>query len=364
MNKAIRLMLGGLLAGCGPATPAVPVSAVQAQPSAAVPTKPAEPAEAPQRCELPPSFKVSLGAGKAAIDGKPIANLPKGETFSEPLWKALQPCESTTGVGRFALELASDAQTGQLQALLRDLHAANFSTVELTSGTGSPTFTVDAPVPSPGSKPGTGRWISVVQKEKGFEVAEVRREADEKKSLMVGRENAADESVLTSWVQAICTASTPCDGALIELRWETPASLIVQIVQKLGPAAAKGQLPRVAISSTPPQEPPQRNYDLWNVAGVLAPPVIQKVVRNSFDVFRRCYEAGLKRDPKLEGKVLVRFVIGRDGRVSDFKDGGSDIPDKAVSACVVSGFGGLTFPPPKGGIVTVVYPIMFAPGGK
>jgi uncharacterized Zn-binding protein involved in type VI secretion len=363
MNKAIRLMLGGLLAGCGPATPAVPVSAVQAQPSAAVPTKPAEPAEAPQRCELPPSFKVSLGAGKAAIDGKPIADYqPKAHSFSEPLWKALQPCESTTGVGRYALELAGDAQTGQLAALLRELHSANFSTVELTSGTGAPTFTVDAPAPSPGTKPGTGRWISVVQKEKDFEVAEVRREADEKKSLMVGRENASDESVLASWVQATCTASTPCDGALIELRQETPASLIAQIVQKLSPAAPKGQLPRIVISSTPPQEPPQRNYDLWNVAGVLAPTVIQKVVRNSFDVFRTCYEAGLKRDPKLQGKVLVRFVIGRDGRVSDFKDGGSDIPDKAVSACVVSGFRGLTFPPPKGGIVTVMYPIAFSPG--
>ena len=38
------------------------------------------------------------------------------------------------------------------------------------------------------------------------------------------------------------------------------------------------------------------------------------------------------------------------------------MPDRASVACVVRGFGNLSFPQPEGGIVTVVYPIIFSPG--
>jgi hypothetical protein len=39
----------------------------------------------------------------------------------------------------------------------------------------------------------------------------------------------------------------------------------------------------------------------------------------------------------------------------------SDLPDAAVVKCVVDGFRKLQFPKPEGGIVTVVYPIVFNP---
>jgi hypothetical protein len=75
-----------------------------------------------------------------------------------------------------------------------------------------------------------------------------------------------------------------------------------------------------------------------------------------------CYEQGLSRNPNLQGRVSARFVIGRDGSVSNASNGGSDLPDSAVVSCVVSAFYGLSFPQPEGGIVTVVYPIMLSPG--
>jgi len=59
----------------------------------------------------------------------------------------------------------------------------------------------------------------------------------------------------------------------------------------------------------------------------------------------------------------VRFVIGHDGAVSQVANGGSDMPDSGVVSCTVRAFYGLSFPQPEGGIVTVTYPIMFAPGG-
>ena len=99
------------------------------------------------------------------------------------------------------------------------------------------------------------------------------------------------------------------------------------------------------------------------VNGRLPPEVIQRIVRQSFGRFRLCYENGLRTQPSLQGRVAVRFVIGRDGAVSQAANGGSDLPDSGVVSCVTRAFYGLSFPAPDAGIVTVTYPIMFSPGG-
>jgi hypothetical protein len=89
---------------------------------------------------------------------------------------------------------------------------------------------------------------------------------------------------------------------------------------------------------------------------------------------RECYLAGLAQNRELRGKVVVRFVIGRDGKtgpvllVTKEAEGTAnppklvtDMADPKVSDCVLGVYRGLRFPPPEGGIVTVVYPIEFAP---
>jgi hypothetical protein len=98
------------------------------------------------------------------------------------------------------------------------------------------------------------------------------------------------------------------------------------------------------------------------VNGRIAPEIIQRVVRQHFGPFRKCYEAGLGRNPNLAGRVNVSFVIDRTGAVAEAHDQGSTLPDAQAVQCVVGGFGKLSFPPPDGGIVTVVYPIQFNPG--
>jgi hypothetical protein len=107
---------------------------------------------------------------------------------------------------------------------------------------------------------------------------------------------------------------------------------------------------------------PKVRMGATSVSGRLPPEVIQRIVRQNYGRFRMCYEQGLTRNPNLEGRVSVRFVIGRDGGVSNVANGGSDLADSGVVGCVVSAFYGLSFPQPEGGIVTVVYPIMFSPG--
>jgi hypothetical protein len=114
-----------------------------------------------------------------------------------------------------------------------------------------------------------------------------------------------------------------------------------------GPSRGRG--PRVRMGAT-------------SVTGRLPPEVIQRIVRQNFGRFRLCYETGLNNNPNLIGRIAVRFVIGRDGAISNISNGGSDMPDGGVVTCVVRAFKDLTFPQPEGGIVTVVFPIMFTPG--
>jgi Ca-activated chloride channel family protein len=100
-----------------------------------------------------------------------------------------------------------------------------------------------------------------------------------------------------------------------------------------------------------------------SVSGRLPPEVIQRIVRQNFGRFRLCYENGLRNNPNLSGRVSVRFLINESGSVSSVANGGSDLPDSGVIACVVRSFSGLSFPQPDAGSVTVTFPIVFAPEG-
>jgi hypothetical protein len=116
------------------------------------------------------------------------------------------------------------------------------------------------------------------------------------------------------------------------------------------------------LSGSHRTKPPQVRMGATQVTGRLPPEVIQRIVRQNYGRFRLCYENGLRNNPNLEGRVSVRFVIGRDGSVSQVGNAGSDIPDGGVISCVTQAYYGLSFPQPEGGIVTVVYPIIFSPG--
>ncbi len=97
------------------------------------------------------------------------------------------------------------------------------------------------------------------------------------------------------------------------------------------------------------------------VTGRLPTEVVQRILRQNFGRFRRCYEQGLARNPNLTGRIAARFQIGRDGVASNVGSSGGDLPDAEVTSCVLSAFNGLSFPQPEGGLVTVVYPMLFEP---
>jgi BlaR1 peptidase M56 len=148
-------------------------------------------------------------------------------------------------------------------------------------------------------------------------------------------------------------------------RWPRAAQALVLFVAPLVVFAACSG----ATSSTVPTRSSEEGYGyefetdpLRRPSQTRLPPeAIQAVVRAHFGEFQKCYEAGLEKDPGLRGKVNVRYVFGEDGVTHTAADEHSTLPDQDVVGCVVREFGKLTYPKGKGGDVSVVYPIEFAP---
>lgn len=116
------------------------------------------------------------------------------------------------------------------------------------------------------------------------------------------------------------------------------------------------------LGGTHRSAPPKVRVGASSVSGRLPPEVIQRVVRRNFGQYRYCYEKGLAKNPTLTGRVSVRFVIGKDGATTQVSSAGSDLPSKEVVDCVLKAFERLSYPAPEGGVVVVVYPLMFEPG--
>lgn len=211
------------------------------------------------------------------------------------------------------------------------------------------------------------------------EVAAARSDEPIKSGLHVGRQTwtlqqdgkserrpSGNLPELGRWVGGLPLS----EPVLVTAEPETPASEVLAAVWMV---AQKGRAVLGPASATPPAlAPPEELREpaserAWlrvgalSVAGRLPPEVVQRVVRRSSGRFRYCYENGLRNNPKLEGRVKVRFVIGKEGTPSNVENGGSDLPDPKVVDCVVRAFHGLSYPAPDGGIVTVVVPLVFSP---
>jgi len=93
-------------------------------------------------------------------------------------------------------------------------------------------------------------------------------------------------------------------------------------------------------------------------AGLLSPDAIRRVVVQNLGQVTHCHEMGLARDPNIEGRVVVRFVIGGTWTVLQSMPTEASIPPE-VAQCLADTVRTWRFPPPEGGgIVTVNYPFV------
>lgn len=98
------------------------------------------------------------------------------------------------------------------------------------------------------------------------------------------------------------------------------------------------------------------------ILGALDKSLIDAVIKKNMNQIRYCYQRELNKSPDLGGKIVVKFVIAKDGTVSSAQTKSSTMGNPAVESCINGRFMRFVFPEPKGGgIVIVSYPFIFSP---
>lgn len=92
---------------------------------------------------------------------------------------------------------------------------------------------------------------------------------------------------------------------------------------------------------------------------------VGNVINAHLGEIRYCYESAALNQAKIEGKLVVHFMIGPEGKVKSADSVSSTLPDSRIDSCVVKRLKGWTFPKPRGGTtVSVTYPFVFRTLGK
>ena len=99
------------------------------------------------------------------------------------------------------------------------------------------------------------------------------------------------------------------------------------------------------------------------VQGALDKDIIRRIVRAHINEVRSCYNQGLNKNPNLQGRVAVNFVIMGTGKVGSATVQESSLKDKNVGNCIAKSVKRWKFPKPRGGgNVIVTYPFNLSPG--
>ena len=96
---------------------------------------------------------------------------------------------------------------------------------------------------------------------------------------------------------------------------------------------------------------------------------IDRVVHAQMDQIQACYDEGLKRLPRLRGKLVAKLKVERDGSVHEAGLVKSTLRDEQVEHCLVGVFETMQFPafgPPcadgEDCSTQITYPLTFTPG--
>lgn len=88
---------------------------------------------------------------------------------------------------------------------------------------------------------------------------------------------------------------------------------------------------------------------------------VQRVFKKHHGALQKCYERALKRDPALQGKVVLSVRIGGSGEPTFVKAKSGAIRDRGALDCMEREAKGWLFPRPRGGTVMINKPLRFTP---
>lgn len=98
--------------------------------------------------------------------------------------------------------------------------------------------------------------------------------------------------------------------------------------------------------------------------GPLNREVIKDVIHEHHREVRQCAEARPGSVRAVQGKVVVHFLIGNTGAVSQVRVASSTLSEPAFEACLTTCVRGWAFPKPKHGAVEINFPFQVGPPSR
>jgi hypothetical protein len=362
----VIVAVGWTTGACGAAATA-PGAAAPDQPSVSSdPLVSSEPAAEPGPSNAP-SLRVTHDG--TSLDGQTPEASPEGKP--QRLDDLFRRLKARDGGERFhppySLGVANDVSVAQLKSALETAAFSGWSSSLL--GLDSGQVTLFAAVPLPRNAPkvsvvlGEHPLVLIVHADR----VELRRaQVDPKNSdadaptFVVATLGAAElDAKLPAVLQREC-AQPDCSKSVLLASNDARFPIVRDVLKALARHAGT----KMASIELRMPEPPALGAPLAlpieskRASARLAPELIQQLIRAHYPQIQDCYSEGLGRNAKLAGKVVMRFVIERDGRVRKVEtDPSTTLPDQLVLSCVQGVFAKLRFAEPQGGIVTVVYPL-------
>jgi TonB family protein len=108
---------------------------------------------------------------------------------------------------------------------------------------------------------------------------------------------------------------------------------------------------------------PVARHGTAEIVGSLDKDIVRRIVRAHINEVRACYQRGLDKNPSLQGRVAISFVITGTGLVGSSAVQESSVADSEVGRCIAKAVKRWKFPKPdRGGNVIVSYPFNLSAG--
>ena len=122
--------------------------------------------------------------------------------------------------------------------------------------------------------------------------------------------------------------------------------------------------PTAPVTDAPPPATPITSVGgEMVILGSLDRSLVDAVIKRNMAQIRYCYQRELTKNPSLAGKITIKFVIAKDGSVSQATTKTSTMDNTVVESCIAGRVQKMTFPEPEpgSGVVIVTYPFLFSP---
>lgn len=329
---------------------------------------PATSAKVPAAQEEAPVPTISVNGRAVLLDGVEVDSIPRKPTrltVLRNLIERLRDIKKRRPDETYAVQLEGDPPIGLFMIISTMAMTAGYSQPHVVRPQGTLSFDIPIPLTQP-APAGPVEWLYIRLESSSAVVVWLRQESLEDAPRVVKSSTLpADGESLSDTLRALLTGTwdnPPCDDLVVEA---APSASTNLVLGTIGAVSVFRPCPRNLAVQLRALKSPDPKYPYPSAArsppGRLPPEKIQSIVRSAYAEFRQCYERALASRPGLSGRVTVRFVIGREGKVVEAEVSETTLPDKEATTCMLHHYRKLVFPRPMGGTITVIYPIQFSP---